>query len=74
MNAVLSDVAPALPPFVVGIFLTWRLIWPRWKVYGKGVAYGVGVAVLSSVEDPDRYIALSKAWVGVKEEASSAPD
>lgn len=108
MNGVLLDVALALPPFVVGMFLTWRVIWPRWKAYGKGVAYVVVVAILSlflghwsvvlgwvhqmtglvfhywfcrrhgftwySVEDPERYIALSKAWVGVTEEANSNPD
>jgi hypothetical protein len=105
MSAVLFDVALALPPFVVGLVLTWRVIWPRWKVYGKSVAYVVGVAVLSfflghwsvvlgwahqamglafhlwfcrrngftwySVEDPDRYIALSKAWAGAKEDPGS---
>ena len=101
MNDVLFDVGLALPPFVVGIVLTWRVIWPHWKVYGKGVAYVVGVALFSlwlghwsiligwahqmmglgfhlwfckrhgftwySIEDPDRYVALSKQSVGVKE-------
>ncbi len=38
----------AAPPFVVGLIGTWRLVWPRWKLPGKGVAYFAGVAVLSS--------------------------
>lgn len=98
MSPVLLDVLMALPPFLFGMALTWRLIWPRWKLYGKSVAYVGGVAILSlllghwsillgwvhqalglgfhvwfcrkhgftwyAVEDPIRYVALSKEWVG----------
>ena len=45
---VALDVALASPPLLVGLALTWRLIWPRWKVFGKIVAYVVGVGALSS--------------------------
>lgn len=98
MNTVLLDLALSLPPLLVGLALTWRLIWPRWKVAGKIVAYLGVVAILSrymghwsvlvawlhqgaglafhlwfcrkhgftwyAVEDPERYVALSKAAVG----------
>ena len=35
MNPTLRDVLLALPPHLLGLALTWRLIWPRWKVPGK---------------------------------------
>ncbi|MEN0060857.1 MAG: hypothetical protein AAGA48_01845 [Myxococcota bacterium] len=100
---MLLDLGLAALPFVVGVASTWRLIWPRWKVVGKAVAYFVVVALLSSwlghwslllayahqtvglafhiwfsrkhgftwyaVEDPERYVALSKAWVGAGDES-----
>lgn len=99
MNRIIFDLLLALPPFLIGMATTWRVIWPRWKVPGKAVAYLGGVAALSfflghwsvliawlhqsvglcfhvwfchkhgftwyAVEDPARYIALSKALVGV---------
>ena len=95
---VLLDLALAAPPFVAGLALPWRLIWPRWKLPGKAVAYFGAVAVLSvfighwsvllawlhqgvgigfhvwfcrrhgfrwyAVEDPERYVALSRQAVG----------
>ena len=99
LQRILVDIALASPPFIVGLAFTWRLIWPRWKIPGKAVAYVLGVAALSylfghwsvvvgwlhqmvglgfhvwfcrrhgfrwyAVEDPERYVALSKASVGV---------
>ena len=47
MRTVPLDLALALPPFAVGLVLTWRLIWPRWKAVGKAVAYFLAVGVLS---------------------------
>lgn len=80
--------------------MTWRLVWPRWKLVGKVVFFVAGVALLSwwighwsilvawvhqgvglgfhvwfcrkhgftwyAVEDPERYVALSRASVGVE--------
>jgi hypothetical protein len=77
--------------------LTWRLVWPRWKLWGKLVLHPVLYAAVAllighwivpvawahqglglaghvwfsrkhgftwyAVEDPDRYVALSKAAV-----------
>jgi hypothetical protein len=99
VNPVVLDVLLALPPFAIAFALTWRLVWPRWKLFGKTVAYIGSIAVLSTfighwsvllgwlhqgiglgfhiwfcrrhgftwyaVEDPDRYVALSKRMVGV---------
>ena len=101
MSTILLDVVLGLPPFVVGIALTWEVIWPRWKVYGKGAFYVAAVAILSvllghwsiligwlhqsiglvfhvwfckrhgftwyAVEDPERYVALTRGWVAGKE-------
>lgn len=98
--ALFRDVALASPPFLVGLALTRRLVWPRWKLAGKAVFYLGGVAFLSwwigpwsilvgwlhqglgigvhivfcrrhgftwyAVEDPDRYVRLSKEAVGVR--------
>lgn len=47
MNSVVRDVLLALPPHIVGLALTWRLVWPRWKLPGKTIAYVAGVALLS---------------------------
>lgn len=44
---ILTDVSLALPPLVVGMVLTRRLIWPAWKVPGKIVAYIAAIAALS---------------------------
>jgi len=41
------DLALAAIPFSIGIANTWRLIWPRWKVLGKAIAYFAGVGLLS---------------------------
>ena len=99
MHPIALDLLLSALPFVVLAVVTWRLVWPRWKLGGKAVAYFAGVALLSwfvghwsvllawahqllglafhigfsrrhgftwyAVEDPDRYVALSKQWVGV---------
>lgn len=103
MNPLLLDVVLALPPLVVGLILTWRLIWPLWKIPGKVLVYVGAVALLSvwighwsilvgwlhqglglafhivfsrrhgftwyAVEDPARYVALSKAAMGYQDRA-----
>lgn len=107
MSQILLDLILALPPFLFGMAVTWRVIWPRWKVPGKAAAYLSGVAALSfffghwsvlvawlhqsvglffhywfcrkhgftwhAVEDPARYIALSKALVGVSPRPDDEP-
>jgi len=101
MNPILRDVLLALPPHLLVMAFTWRLVWPRWKLPGKTLAYVGIVALLSwwigpwsllvgwvhqglglgfhlwfcrkhgftwyAVEDPERYVALSKQAVGYKE-------
>lgn len=101
MNPVLRDVLLALPPLLFGLALTWRVIWPRWKIPGKILFYVGAVALLSlwigswsvllgwlhqamgfafhirfcrrhgftwwAVEDPERYVTLSKRAVGYEE-------
>lgn len=96
---LLLHLALASIPLVAGFAMTWRLVWPRWKLVGKVLAYWTGVAVLShfvgwwsvvlgwlhqglgiafhirfcrihgftwyAVEDPERYVALSKESVGL---------
>lgn len=47
METVLLDVVLAMPPLVAGLVVSWRLIWPAWKVPGKIVAYLAMVALLS---------------------------
>jgi hypothetical protein len=47
MNPVVVDLLLAAPPLLVGLLLTWRLIWPRWKVWGKTAFYFAAVSVLS---------------------------
>lgn len=105
MSPVLRDVLLALPPFLVGLALTHRLIWPRWKLPGKLVFYTGAIALLSlwigswsvalgwahqllglafhirfcrrhgftwyAVEDPERYVELSRAAVGLAPEPPS---
>jgi hypothetical protein len=95
---VFLDLSVAAVPFAVGMAVTWRLVWPKWKVLGKAAAYFTGVGVLSlwighwslplafahqglglavhvwfcrrhgitwyAVEDPERYVRLSKEMVG----------
>ena len=95
---MLTHLLLAAVPFAAGLALTWRLVWPRWKLAGKAVFYFGVVALLSAtigpwsvvvawlhqglgigahihfsrkhgftwyaVEDPERYVALSKAAVG----------
>ena len=38
------DLAVATVPFLAGMAITWRLVWPRWKVFGKGAFYFSAVA------------------------------
>jgi len=107
MSPLLIDLLIAALPFGFGIAITWRLIWPRWKVFGKGLAYFTLVGLLSSwighwslllallhqgsglaihlwfskrhgftwyaVEDPERYVALSKEMVGYVDEPAELP-
>ena len=47
MNPVVVDLLLAGPPFLAGLLLTRKLIWPRWKVWGKTAFYFGAVAVLS---------------------------
>ena len=97
MPTFLLHVVLATVPAWLLVAVTWRLIWPRWKRWGKlalhpclylGLALligqwgvlaawvhqGLGLAVhiwfsknhgftWYAVEDPERYIALSKATV-----------
>lgn len=102
MPPLLFDVVLASFPLVALTAITWRLVWPRWKLVAKLLVhpclyallslfighwsvlvawihqglFGLGVHVWFSrrhgftwyaVEDPERYIALSKAMVGVTE-------
>ena len=98
MHPIAVDLTVASVPFAVGMFATWNLIWPKWKVVGKTAAYFAGVGALSwlighwsvllafahqglglavhvwfcrkhgftwyAVEDPARYVQLSKEMVG----------
>jgi hypothetical protein len=99
---MLLDLAVSTVPFALGMLCTWRLVWPRWKLYGKTAFYFATVAALSyaighwsialayahqalglgfhiwfcrrhgftwyRVEDPERYVELSKRAVGVSTE------
>ncbi|MBX2804166.1 MAG: hypothetical protein KTR31_41280 [Myxococcales bacterium] len=94
------DLLLAAIPWAIGMAVTWRLVWPRYKLVGKPVVYFGAVALLSwwlghvsvvlawlhqgfgvavhiwfcrrhgftwyAVENPERYVALSKEWVGVQ--------
>ena len=95
---ILRDVAIATIPMIVVALITWRLVWPRWKLVAKIVVHPFLYAILSillgawsvliawihqgvlglgghiwfsrkhgftwyAVEDPDRYVALSKTMV-----------
>jgi hypothetical protein len=108
MSPVLSHVLLALPPLLVGLALSHRLIWPRWKLPGKVVFYVLGIALLSlwigpwsvaigwlhqltgiffhirfsrrhgftwyAVEDPERYVALSREAVGLMPRRVTDPE
>ena len=97
MNPLLVDVLLATVPALLLASVTWRLVWPRWKLVGKLVLHpclyltlallighwsvpvawvhqGLGLAghvwfskkhgfTWYAVEDPARYVALSKASV-----------
>jgi hypothetical protein len=94
------DVVLASIPMVLLATITWRLVWPKWKLFGKLLLHPCVYAILSvyighwsiaiawihqgllglgghiwfsrkhgftwyAVEDPERYMRLSKAMVGV---------
>ncbi len=97
MSGVLFDVAVASVPSLALASVTWRLVWPKWKLYGKLLVHPAAYAALSvwighwsiliawlhqglglaghiwfcrrhgwtwyAVEDPERYVAASKAAV-----------
>jgi hypothetical protein len=98
MSNLILDVVLATVPMVALAAVTWRLVWPRWKLVGKVLihpclyaglsllighwsvpvawihqgVFGLGGHIWFSkkhgftwyaVEDPDRYVALSKAMV-----------
>jgi hypothetical protein len=97
MNPRLLDVLLATLPVVGLAVITWRVVWPKWKLVGKLLVHpavylllaflighwsvlvawahqGVGLAghiwfskkhgfTWYAVEDPERYVALSKAAV-----------
>ena len=100
MNSLIVDVILASVPMVALTAITWRLVWPRWKLPGKLILHPCIYTLLSlyighwsilvawvhqgllglgghiwfsrkhgftwyAVEDPERYIELSKAMVGV---------
>ncbi len=47
MSSLVVDLAVAAVPFAVMMAITWRLVWPRWKLPGKFVFYFAAVAGLS---------------------------
>jgi hypothetical protein len=95
MHPVLIDVLLATVPALVLAAVTWRVVWPRWKLVGKLLVHplvyfalallvghwsvpvawlhqGLGLAghvrfsqkhgfTWYAVEDPERYVALSRA-------------
>jgi hypothetical protein len=100
MHPVLLDVVLATLPMAALAAVTWRLVWPRWKLIAKLLVHPCIYALLSlyighwsvliawvhqgllglgghiwfsrkhgftwyAVEDPERYVQLSKAMVGV---------
>jgi hypothetical protein len=99
LDGVVLDAALASIPMVLLASITWRLVWPRWKLYGKVLLHPCIYAMLSvylghwsvviawvhqgllglgghiwfsrrhgftwyAVEDPERYISLSRQAVG----------
>lgn len=98
IGLVAFDVAAATVPMVILAAVTWRLVWPRWKLIAKALVHPFIYALLSlyighwsilvawlhqglfglgghiwfsrkhgftwyAVEDPERYVVLSKATV-----------
>jgi len=98
LSLILRDAGIATIPMIALALITWRLVWPRWKLVAKVVVHPFLYAILSiflgawsiliawihqgvlglgghiwfsrrhgftwyAVEDPDRYVALSKAMV-----------
>jgi hypothetical protein len=107
MHPILLDVVLATIPMAALAAVTWRLVWPRWKLVAKLLVHPCIYALLSlyvghwsvliawvhqgllglgghiwfsrkhgftwyAVEDPERYVRLSKAMVGVPR--SSRPE
>jgi hypothetical protein len=99
MNPLILDVVLATIPMAALASVTWRVVWPRWKLVAKIVLHPLLYAVLSlyighwsvlvawlhqgvlgrgghiwfsrrhgftwyAVEDPDRYVRLSREMVG----------
>ena len=99
MNPLILDVVLATIPMAALAAVTWRVVWPRWKLVAKLVLHPLVYAVLSfyighwsvlvawlhqgvlglgghvwfsrkhgftwyAVEDPERYIRLSREMVG----------
>lgn len=99
LETLVLDVVLASIPLVLVAAVTWRLVWPRWKLVAKLLLHPCIYAILSvyvghwsilaawlhqgvlglgwhiwfsrkhgftwySVEDPERYVALSKEMVG----------
>lgn len=109
MNPLILDVVLATIPMALLAAVTWRLVWPRWKLVAKILLHPCIYAILSlyighwsvliawihqglfglgghiwfsrkhgftwyAVEDPERYIRLSKEMVGaVGKAGASAP-
>lgn len=106
ISLVAFDVACASVPMVLLAAVTWRLVWPRWKLLAKAVVHPFSYALLSlyvghwsilfawlhqglfglgghlwfcrkhgftwyAVEDPERYVALSRATVAALAERES---
>jgi hypothetical protein len=89
-TSILLDITLASPRLLFGLAVTWRVIWPRWKVVGKVAFHTVTGASSSAgsikapglafhvwfcrkhgftwyaVEDPERYVARSKEFIGSK--------
>lgn len=101
MSGLILYVLLATLPLALLASVSWRLVWPRWKLVTKLVVHPCVYAVLAyyigfwsvviawihqgvfglgvhiwfsrrhgftwySVEDPERYVRLSKEWVGVE--------
>lgn len=104
MSPLVFDVLAASVPMLALAAVTWRLVWPRWKLVVKLLVHPLVYAGLSllighwsvlvawvhqgvlglgghiwfcrrhgftwyAVEDPERYVRLSKAMVGVPPDA-----
>lgn len=108
MSPLLLDVVLASIPMVALAAVTWRLVWPRWKLVAKVLLHPCIYALLSlyighwsvlvawlhqgvlglgghiwfsrrhgftwyAVEDPERYVQLSKAMVGGLNRSATDP-